>query len=59
MRMKILFWIIAMISSIQIAFAQTGLFTPTGGNAFIAFGITILVVFIILEAIRRQFKKGK
>jgi len=57
--MKKILILITALASIPVAFAQTGLFNSTGSNSFVTFGITILVVFMVIEAIRRQFKKNK
>lgn len=59
MKLKIVLWIIGMILSIPVALAQTGLFTQASGNSMVNFGITVLVVFIVADVIRRRFRKQK
>lgn len=59
MKNKIIFWIIGVLLSIPIAFAQTGFFNQVSGNSMVDFAITVLVIFLVFDSVRKMFKKGE
>lgn len=60
MKMKIILWIIVMIANFSIVFAQTGLFSGSGGASFAKAGIVfVIIIFVIVEVINsfKNFRK--
>ena len=50
---KLPLWIIVFILNLNIALAQSGLFSPEGSNRLLIFGVSIIVIVIV---IRNLFK---
>ena len=59
MKKIILMSIVGMILLFPSVFAQTGLFTSEGSNTFIATGVTIVIVIIIVKGVLKQIFKSK
>lgn len=59
MRRMIGVWIITILSSVPVAFAQTGLFNIDTGVAFLTVGVFILIIFFIGDQIFKQMRGKK
>lgn len=59
MNKTILIWMIATLSLIPVALAQTGLFTQAGQESFVLFGVTTLLIILVAFTIIENFRKKK
>ena len=59
MKIKILAWIIGMVLSSSIAFAQTGLFNDVTATTFATTGIIIVVVILVIKEMFKRFFNKK
>ena len=60
MNKKIYLWIGMFLMSINIAVAQTGLFSESGSNSFLITGIQFIVLIIVGKTVARNlFRKKK